>query len=169
MQIDVFQTPGNFPNNNPALGCFYGLVASVDFMPVIGSFICNIAQDKAYEVIQILYSADRNRAIVVTVPQTFSIAKIFDIPGDINNPGPVDIFNRAGKVPDNAPDSTCGYGLVASVDFVPALHSFYCNVGQDKVYEVTDILYSTAGNRTIVLTVPVIQSVTHIFDIPGGA
>ena len=169
MQIDVFQTPGNFPNNNPNLGCFYGLVASIDFMPVIGSFICNVTQDKAYEVIQICYSKDRNRAIVITVPQTFSIAKIFDIPGDINNPGPVDIFVRNGKIPDNAPDSSCGYGLVATVDFIPALRSFYCNVDQDKVYEVTDILYSKDRNRKIVLTVPVIQSVKKIFDIPGEA
>jgi len=169
MQVDVFQTPGNFPNNDPNLGCGYGLVASIDFIPVMHSFFCNVTLDKAFEVIQILYSKDRDRAIVITVPQAFSIKKIFDIPGDINNPGPVDIFVRSGKIPDNDPGNVCSYGLVATVDFIPALHSFYCNVDQDKVYEVTDILYSKDRNRKIVLTVPVIQSVKKIFDIPGEA
>ena len=167
MNVDIFQTPGYFPNNDPALGCGYGLVASIDFIPVMHSFFCDVANDKAYQVMQILYSKDRDRAIVITVPQMFSVQKIFEIPGE-HPTSAIDIFiNVTGKIPDNAPDPVCGYGLVASVDFTPAIHSFYCNVDQDKVYEVTHLLYSKDPDRTIVLTTFANQSVQNIFNIPG--
>jgi len=167
MNIDVFQTPGYFPSNNDP-GCTYTLLTSINFLPVIGSFFCDLEADKAYKVVNILYSNDQDRTIVITVPQTISVKHIFDIPGE-HPSSTIDIFVGSGKIPTNSGGFFCGYGLVVSVDFVPAIHSTYCWVALNRVYEVTDVLYAIGQDRTIVLTYQLNgQSVQSIFDIPGG-
>jgi hypothetical protein len=173
MTIDVFQIPGYFPSNDD-IGCRYTYLTTINFFPVLDSFFCDLTNDKAYKVLQIVYSKGDDRAIVVTVPQGISVKKIFDIPGE-STESTIDIFvNVNGKIPANDPNIGCGYGLITSVvGYVPAIRSFFCAVNnaanKEEAYEVTDVLYAIGQERTIVLTVQTEQTVQNIFKLPVGA
>ena len=167
MATDIFVTGGKFSPNDPNGFNGYGLVApSVNFLPPLHSYVVKVATDEVYEVIDILYSV--NRTIVITVKQpNYSAKKIFDIPGEFPPHQPVDIFIGAPFSP-NDPNGMNGYGFVAAVPFVPAIHSFYVNVDQDKVYEVLNLLFASDGSRTIALTALQGSSAKKIFNIPGA-
>lgn len=171
MQVDIFVTSGDFPSADQTFTCGYGYVDSLDFIPAIHSFFCKPAEDKVYQILYVVQSKDQNRTIAISVQRNFSVQNIFNIPGETNPPpaNVTDIFYMQSKFPPNDPSTGCGYGLIASVDWRPEIHSYFARVNSDQVYEIVHMLYSkTPSVRKIALAVPVVQSVQKIYQIPGG-
>jgi hypothetical protein len=165
MTVDVYQIPSYFPTNDPANpGTTYTKLTTVGFIPVLNSYFCDLVNDKAYRVLQVLSSKDLDRAIVVTVPQTISVKNIFFIPGE-HPTSTVDIFSDiSGEVP--SPPGSGGYGLINSPDFIPPIGSFYYQTLRERTYRIIDVLYAIGEDRTIVLAVPSAQDALDIFNLP---
>jgi len=165
MTVDVYQVPGYFASNDPngpSCGA-YTKLTTVSFIPVLDSYFCDLVNDKAYRVMQVLSSKDLDRTIVVTVPQAISVKNIFFVPGE-HPTSTIDIFNTSDEAP--IPNSFCGYGLVNSPSFVPPIGTFYYQTDRTRTYRVTNVLYAIGEDRTIVITVPSAQDAADIFNLP---
>ena len=166
MTVDVYQIPSYFPTNDPANpGTTYTKITTISFVPVLNSYFCDLVNDKAYRVMQVLSSKDFDRAIVVTIPQTISVKNIFFIPGE-HPTSTVDIFSNIFGEVTSPPGNSGGYGLINSPNFVPPIGSYYYQTDRTRTYQITDVLYAIGQDRTIVLAVPSAQDAADIFNLP---
>ncbi len=74
----------------------------------------------------------------------------------------VDLFVSVSEPLSDMPK---GYGLIESIDFIPALNTHWYNEDTGRVYLITDIIQSK--NRTIAICIQKDFTILDIWNIPG--